>query len=367
MRETTRWIRGTLAGRSEAEEQPRGKVAFGTVLHDTFSARAKHRLLVVPDGRQQLIGGGDWPTHDLEDKTATAALFVGSATEPSPGASKRAFDVVRNIDSSGPVEILYSSVCDITPRTRLLRRVRRRVKALTTANRRNDEFLATLSHELRGPLASIQNAVYLLNSATGESPARLGAQALIERQVRRMTRLADDLLDVSRISHGRLRLRRERIDLRLVLSNAIETLQSDIKERNHRLAVELPDAPVWLQADPWRLEQVFVNLLANASKYTDVGGELAAWMHTRDGQVVVRIRDSGIGIASEALPHIFDLFRQTDEAAACSRSGRGIGLALVRNLVESHGGRVTAASAGLGKGSEFTVRLPRSREAATIT
>ena len=310
MRETTGWIRGTLAG------------------------------------------------------TTAAPLFVGSATEPSPGVPKSAVDVVRNIDSAGQMEILYSSVCDITPRTRLLHRARRRVKALTAANRRMDEFLATLSHELRGPLASIHNAVSLLTTDNGESPARQGAQALIERQVRRMTRLVDDLLDVSRISHGRLRLQRERIDLRVVLSNAIETLQSDIKERNHHLAVELPDAPVWLLADPWRLEQVFVNLLANASKCTDPGGELAAWMHTRDGQVVVRIRDSGIGIASEALPHVFDLFRQTDEAAARSSSGLGIGLALVRNLVESHGGRVTAASAGFGKGSEFTVRLPRPREAA---
>jgi two-component system CheB/CheR fusion protein len=235
-----------------------------------------------------------------------------------------------------------------------------RMKALASANRRKDELLATVSHELRSPLASIQNAVHLLNGSAGDTSARHGAQALIERQVRRMTRLVDDLLDVSRISRARLRLQRERIDLRLIVSNAIDTLQSDIKERNHRLAVALPDAPLWLQADPWRLEQVFVNLLANASKYTDAGGELAAWMHTRDDQVIVRIRDSGIGIAPESLPHIFDLFRQTDEAAARSRSGLGIGLALVRNLVESHGGSVTAASAGLGKGSEFTVRLPRA-------
>jgi signal transduction histidine kinase len=178
-----------------------------------------------------------------------------------------------------------------------------------------------------------------------------------------MTRLVDDLLEVSWISHGRLRLRRERIDLRLVVTNAIETLQPDIKERNHRLSVALPDSPVWLQADPWRLEQVFVNLLANASKYTSAGGELSVWMHTRDGQVVVRIRDSGIGIAPDALPRIFDLFRQTDEADDRSRSGLGIGLALVRNLVESHGGSVMAASAGLGKGSQFAVRLPRSGEA----
>jgi signal transduction histidine kinase len=189
------------------------------------------------------------------------------------------------------------------------------------------------------------------------------AQARIERQVRRMTRLVDDLLEVSWINHGRLRLRRERMDLRLVVNNAIETLQPDIKERNHRLSVVLPDSPVWLQADSWRLEQVFVNLLANASKYTDAGGELAVWMHTLDGQVVVRIRDSGIGIAPDALPRIFDLFRQTDEADDRSRSGLGIGLALVRNLVETHGGTVIATSAGPGKGSEFTVRLPRLGEA----
>ena len=177
--------------------------------------------------------------------------------------------------------------------------------------------------------------------------------------MRAVTEWTRETLEVSRIDRGRLHLQRERIDLRLVLTNAIETIQSDVKERKHHLAVELPDEPVWLQADPWRLEQVFINLLANASKYTDAGGELAAWMHTREGQVVVRIRDSGVGIASESLSHIFDLFRQTDEVAARSRTGLGIGLALVRNLVEAHGGRVTAASGGLGKGSEFTVRLPR--------
>jgi signal transduction histidine kinase len=341
MREVTEWLRGTLASRREAEERSRGNVVLGTVLHNTFSVRASHRLLVVADSRQRLLGGAPTP-----------ASTQGSSRLPF------AEDGVFIVDAD------TGRVIETLPHTRRLRRAWTRVKALTTANRRKDEFLATLSHELRSPLASIQNALHVLSTQAGETTARQGAQALIERQVRRMTRLVDDLLDVSRISHGRLRLRRERIDLRAVVSNAIETLQPDIKERNHHLAVALPDAPVWLQADPWRLEQVFVNLLANASKYTDTGGELAAWMHTPDGQVVVRIRDSGIGIAPEALPHIFDLFRQTDEAAARSRSGLGIGLTLVRNLVESHGGSVTAASAGLGKGSEFTVRLPRSGEAA---
>jgi signal transduction histidine kinase len=230
---------------------------------------------------------------------------------------------------------------------------------LANTSRSNDEFLATLSHELRSPLAAIHNGVRLLSSQVVESAVRQRAQALIERQLRRMTQLVDDLLDVSRINHGRLCLRRERMDLRVVVSNAIETLQSDINERNHHLATAFPAGPVWLFADPLRLEQVFVNLLANASRYTDTGGELAVWMHTRGDQAVVRIRDSGIGIAPEALPHIFDLFRQADEASAYCKSGLGVGLALVRDLLELHGGSVTAASAGIRQGSEFTVRLPK--------
>jgi signal transduction histidine kinase len=279
------------------------------------------------------------------------------------GAERINGDATHNTGHPLQLEILHKDRRNITPHMRLLRRARKRVKALAAANRRKDEFLATLSHELRTPLASIQNALHLLSIRTAEASAGQGLQALIERQVRRMTRLVDDLVDVSWITHGRLRLRRERIDLRLIVNNAIETLQQDIKERNHHLSVALTDSPVWLQADSWRLEQVFVNLLANASKYTEAGGELAVWMHTREGQVVVRIRDSGIGIAPDALSNIFDLFRQTDEADERARSGLGIGLALVRNLVEAHGGRVLATSAGLGKGSEFIVRLPRLDEA----
>jgi len=372
--------------------------------HNTFSVCPNHRLLVVTDGRERAIGREDRPMHDPGNKPAAATLFVRGTAEPGfrastsvpeQGSSRLPFaedgvfivdadsgrvlealaligqrgaerfngDVAHNTGSPRQTGILHNSVRDITPHMRLLRRARKRVKALAAANRRKDEFLATLSQELRSPLASIQYALHLLSTGAGEVSARQMAQARIERQVRRMTRLVDDLLEVSWINHGRLRLRRERVDLRLVVNNAIETLQPDIKERHHHLSVALPDSPVWLQADSWRLEQVFVNLLANASKYTDAGGGLAVWMHTRDGQVVVRIRDSGIGIAPDALPRIFDLFRQTDEADDRSRSGLGIGLALVRNLVETHGGTVIATSAGPGKGSEFTVRLPRLGEA----
>ncbi len=233
-----------------------------------------------------------------------------------------------------------------------------RVEELASANRRKDEFLAVLSHELRSPLSSIRHAVYLLGSEKSDAPARQRAQALIERQVGRMTRLVEEILEVSQITAGRMQLQRERIDLRVIVGAAIETLESEIHLRHHHLTVSLPDSPVWLQGDPGRLEQVLVNLLGNASKYTDPGGELAVRMHTQDGHASVRVRDSGIGIAADALPHIFDLFKRANEAQARCRAGLGIGLALVRPLVELHGGSVTAFSAGPGRGSEFTVRLP---------
>jgi signal transduction histidine kinase len=233
-----------------------------------------------------------------------------------------------------------------------------RWEELANASRRKDEFLAVLAHELRSPLGSLQNAFCVLRSQTEGSPGRQRTQALIERQLRRMTQLVDDLLDVSRIANGHLRLNRQRIDLCVVVRDAIETLETEIRERNHQLSILLPEEPVWMQGDTDRLEQVFVNLLANAARYTDEGGELAIRASTQGNQVVVRVRDTGIGIESHVLPRIFDLFKQADEGALRSKTGLGIGLALVRSLVESHGGSVTAASAGPGQGSEFTVRLP---------
>ena len=231
-------------------------------------------------------------------------------------------------------------------------------RQLIAADRHTDEFLAMLGHELRSPLASVTHAVRILRSQKGETPVPDRTQALIERQVHRMTQLVDDLLDVSRISRGRLYLQRERMDLRVLVRNAIETVEADINERHHKLTTSIPDVPVWLRADSRRLEQVFVNLLANASKYTDRGGEIGVSVRTCDGHAVVDFRDSGIGIAQDALPHIFDLFKQANEGDPHSGSGLGIGLTLVRDLVELHGGSVTANSAGPQKGSEFEVRLP---------
>jgi signal transduction histidine kinase len=232
-------------------------------------------------------------------------------------------------------------------------------KLLIAANRRKDEFVAMLGHELRGPLASINNALRILGDPTGTDPMRQRAQGMLQRQVRRMTRLVDDILDVSRVTSGRLRVQLERADLRVIVAQAIETVEADVGLAGRQLSIEMPDTPVWLQADPARLEQVIVNLLSNAAKYTDLGGEISIWMHMRAGEAIIRVRDSGVGIAPDALPRIFDLFEQADEADPRSRSGLGVGLAVVRTLLELHGGSVVAASAGTGRGSEFTVRLPR--------
>jgi signal transduction histidine kinase len=230
--------------------------------------------------------------------------------------------------------------------------------AAVLADRRSDEFLAVLSHELRTPLAALHHAVRVLGNPMGDPGGRRKMQALIERQVHRMTQLVDDLLDVSRITTGRLSLRRARLDLRTVVDRAAETLEVQIRERRHRLTLTLPEHPVWLWADAERLEQVFVNLLANACRYTDRGGALNVRMQTRERQVAVRVVDNGIGISRDALPRIFELFRQSSVDERHSTCGLGIGLAVVRHVVELHGGRVTARSAGIGQGSEFTVRLP---------
>jgi two-component system CheB/CheR fusion protein len=245
----------------------------------------------------------------------------------------------------------------VAPESGPLRRARLQVEALACANRRKDEFLAILSHELRSPLASIHHAVCLLLKQP-DAPTQQRMHALIKRQLGRTTHLVEELLDISRITSGHLLLQRERLDLRDVVSHVVETLEWDLLDRDHQLATELPDAPVWLHADSARLERVFVNLLANASRYTNAGGRLSVSVHVTTGEAIVRVRDSGIGIAPEALPHIFDLFKQGNAADPRSKPGLGVGLTVVRSLVELHGGSVTAASAGVGQGSEFTVRLP---------
>jgi len=208
-------------------------------------------------------------------------------------------------------------------------------------------------------LASIQHGIGVLRGQKGaDETVRRGMYELIERQLRQIAHFASGLLDVGRITSGHLLVQRERTDLHAVVARAIETVEPEFGRRRQVLAPTWTEAGIWLMADASRLEQVFVNLLVNASKYTDPGGRISLSMSAQGRHAVVRIKDSGIGIDAQALPQIFDLYVQVDAAAARSRSGLGIGLALVRSIVQLHGGTVTATSAGLGQGSEFAVRLP---------
>jgi two-component system CheB/CheR fusion protein len=227
-----------------------------------------------------------------------------------------------------------------------------------TAKPLSDPVVAEFSHEVRSALGAIYSAAHLLRMQRSETAIAMKAGMLIERQVLRMRRLVDDLLDITRVRSDALCLQYERVDLRGIVKHAVETLALDMSARNHRLAISLPAAPVWLLADAGRLEQVLVNLLGNAAKYTDPGGDVALSVHQSGAQAILCVRDSGIGIAPEVLPRVFDLYMQADPAARHAEAGLGIGLALVRSLVELHGGEVSATSAGLGHGTQFRVRLP---------
>jgi signal transduction histidine kinase len=296
----------------------------------------------------------------MNDESATA-YHVDPAAEVQHGSGYTAFDASE--DADGFPKMVQQSSSQVADHLRLWP-LWLRGQELGAENGQNNEFMTVLSHELRNSLCAIRFAVGTLRMETTTRSAALAARTLIERQVAQMTRLVEDLLDVSRIRRGQWGLRRERVDLCAVAAHAAQTVALTMQERKHRLSASIPDSPIWLQADPARLEQVFVNLLFNAAKYTDPGGRIRLSAETEHGEAVVRIRDSGIGIGSKDLPYIFDLFVQADPSSRRADAGMGIGLALVRTLVERHGGCVTAASAGRGHGSEFTVRLPLLAECA---
>jgi PAS domain S-box-containing protein len=235
---------------------------------------------------------------------------------------------------------------------------RQAAEALRLADRRKDEFLATLAHELRNPLAPLSSALSLLRRTAGDDPQVAWARDVMERQLRHLSRLLDDLLDVGRITGQKLELRRQHVRLSSVIETAVETSRPLIDRSRHRLTLALPEAEVIVDADPVRLAQVFANLLNNAARYTNEGGtiDLAATCH--DGRVVVTVSDNGIGIAPTELSHVFELFSQSTPALQRAQGGLGIGLFLVKNLVELHGGRVSAHSAGAGHGARFSVELP---------
>jgi signal transduction histidine kinase/CheY-like chemotaxis protein len=229
---------------------------------------------------------------------------------------------------------------------------------LREADRRKDEFLATLAHELRNPLAPIRQAAMIARSPGATDAQKTWSHQVIERQVAHMARLLDDLLDVSRITRGKLELRRDVIELRGVVDAALEATRPLVEAKRQQLHAELPEQPLWLDADPMRLAQILTNLVTNASKYTLPQGHITLRARTDGGEVLIEVRDDGMGIPPESLDGIFEMFTQVRAHESASAGGLGIGLALSRGLVQLHGGTLTAASPGLGQGSTFTVRLP---------
>jgi signal transduction histidine kinase len=236
--------------------------------------------------------------------------------------------------------------------------------ALRDADQKKDEFLALLAHELRNPLAPIRTAVAILQQPTADAEARARAREMMARQISHMVRLIDDLLDVSRISKGKIELRREKVQLAAVLTTAVETSRPLIDSNRHELTVNVPDQTVWLDADPTRLGQVVSNLLNNSAKFTPEGGRIRLSAAVEGSTAVIRVADNGSGIAPDVLPRMWEMFAQADRTIGRSHGGLGIGLTLVRRLVEMHGGTAEASSAGPGQGSEFTIRLPVARPPA---
>jgi PAS domain S-box-containing protein len=267
---------------------------------------------------------------------------------------------IRNGD--GDPERLLAVSRDITKRRQLEESLLARAEDLARADRSKDEFLAMLAHELRNPLAPLRNAAEILQTEEATADERTQAQRIIGRQIESMSRMIDDLLDVARITEGKIELRKQPVALEAILTAATSLVRSDVAARHQDLAVSMPKPPVFLHADAARLEQVFVNLLSNACKYSDEGCHIAITaeraVSAESPEVIVRVRDDGVGIDPELLPRIFDLFVQATRSLDRTHGGLGIGLTLVSRLVKLHGGSVEVRSEGLGHGSEFVVRLP---------
>ena len=291
----------------------------------------------------------------------TRLHFEGRFTRRSDGRQRwmELTGVLHSDDRGAPRRIL-GTAADITERKHAEQDLKRLATELAETDRRKTEFLATLAHELRNPLAPISNGLQMLRMAGDNPEAQQKARAMMERQLRHMVHLVDDLLDIARISSNKVELRLERLQLQSVLASAVETSTPLMVAAGHTLEVSVPDEPMEVTGDATRLAQVVSNLLNNAAKYTPHGGTIVLQARREGGQAVVSVADTGVGIAQEALGNVFEMFTQVGRNRDRSQGGLGIGLALVTRLVELHGGTVTAASGGVGAGSTFTVRLPLS-------
>jgi PAS domain S-box-containing protein len=289
---------------------------------------------------------------ELEVPYATGPRFVQLIAAPT-------------LDAAGVADGGVAVLSDLTHRRQLERERERALVELQEADRHKDEFLGMLAHELRNPLAPILNGVEVLkNLRPGQEEVAREYHTIIARQALHMKRLLDDLLDVSRVSQGKVQLQQERVDLNVLLQQAVEATRPTIVEKRHTLALASTPQPLVLEADPTRIVQVFGNLINNAAKYTDDGGHIAITSTLEDGEAVVSVRDDGVGMAPDLLTRAFDLFVQETRSLDRAQGGLGIGLTLVRTLVKMHGGSVRAFSEGPGRGSELVVRLPLAPEAA---
>lgn len=267
-------------------------------------------------------------------------------------------EFISNLYGDGGEAVIQCNIRDISDRKRLEESLRQHAADLSEADRRKDEFLATLAHELRNPLAPIRNGLHIMKLAEVDAATVETARAMMERQVEQMTRLIDDLMDVSRISQGKIQLQKTRLSLADAVRNAIETSHPLIDVQGHELVVDLPPHPIYVDGDLTRLSQVFANLLNNAAKYTDRGGRIRLTVERQGSDAVVSVTDNGVGIRADMLAHVFDMFAQIDGSFEKSQGGLGIGLNIVKRLVTMHGGSITAESGGPGMGSTLTVRLP---------
>jgi PAS domain S-box-containing protein len=296
------------------------------------------------------------PVAELNEAAATGTAGNDRWMRRQDGSRFWASGVTTALRDRSGVHIGYTKVMrDLTARMHA-------EEALKQADRRKDEFLATLAHELRNPLAPLRNSVNILQLTVADDSIVTRLCETMERQVNHLVRLVDDLLEVSRITRGKIELRKERVELAAIARNAIETSRPLIDAAGVQLAIALPQEPIIVNGDPVRLGQIFANLLNNAAKYTNEGGQIWFTARQENREAVVSVRDTGIGIPPNVLPKVFDMFMQVDRSTNRSQGGLGIGLTLVRSLVELHEGTVSVQSEGPGAGSEFIVRLPLAVE-----
>ena len=386
-------INDRMEGESERErmsvEASRQKLVYETALSNTpdlvYVFDLEHRFMYANQallkmwgrtreesiGRTCLeLGYEPWHAamHDREiDQVAATRLPIRGEVPFSGTEGRRVYDYifVPVFGPQGDVVAVAGTTRDVTERQQFEQAMRDQAEQLREADQAKDEFLATLSHELRNPLAPLRNSVAIMRMTGGDDDKLAPVREMMERQVNHLVRLVDDLLEVSRISRGTFTLRRERVDLKTIVRNAVEASQPLMQAARHALTVSLPEESLWVDGDPVRLAQILTNLLDNAAKYTDDGGRIALELRRGEGaEALVTVADNGTGIAPEALPRMFNMFSRGDRTSGRGQGGLGIGLALARRLAEMHEGKLEARSAGVGKGSEFTLRMPLAETVA---